>query len=47
MEERFSVPEPSFMATLDSSAIPKTVKRYKITVAASMGDHGNFISANN
>jgi len=47
MEENFSVPEPSFMATLDSSATPKTVKRYKITVAASMGDYGKFVSANN
>lgn len=36
MEKLFVVKEPSFKAQLESSPKPVGVKRYKITVAASM-----------
>jgi len=34
--QQFAVSEPSFMKQLMDSEKPKTAKRYKITVAASM-----------
>lgn len=37
MKTEFEVQEPSFMQNLRVSEVPKEIKRYKITVAASMG----------
>jgi len=37
MKNEFVVPEPSFLRELEQCKIEKEVKRYKITVAASMG----------